>query len=532
MSNKLARDNSKKIKQSPAAEVAINMLEYVICVLGIAIGLLVPLYLKNGYHGVGDCKFELYKWILILGAGCAGFALIVTLLLSDFKISIAWNRTDLFVGLFLVFAFFSAVAGGNFSDCMRGYSGWYMGFLSLLSFAFLYVIFSKYGKYYKAVLAVILCTALLTYIIGILHRLMIDPIGVYGLNTAEEIADSYKNQFLSTLGQASWYSGYVCTILPLGIGLFYAGEKKWHRITAMIFTLIGFMTMITQNSDSAYSAMIGFMLVFFAVSVDSSTKFLRFFEIVVLFFTSTRVMNILYIIHPNDRLKLDSLSNFLLFHPLIWGIWVLVLLLCILLWWCDQKGLYSKKVMHFIRWSVFIIAGVVLISVILILVLGAKQKLPPALANLADKVPYLKWSDKWGNGRGQTWAFSAKMYGDMDLFHKLFGVGPDGYAPYAYNLYQERLQEMWGSRTLTNAHNEWLNSLINYGLAGVVIYLGIFVSAFRRFIMACKDNPYIVGFAACIVSYACHNLFCYQTVCCTPFIFILIGIGCYIIREK
>ena len=40
-----------------------------------------------------------------------------------------------------------------------------------------------------------------------------------------------------------------------------------------------------------------------------------------------------------------------------------------------------------------------------------------------------------------------------------------------------------------------------------------------------KENPVMLAFALCITGYACHNIFCYQQVCCTPFLFIALGIG-------
>ena len=69
MSNKLA-SNKKANKQSKQAEaetieISRNILEYIVAILVIAVVVLVPLYLKNGYHGVGDCKYELYRGIMI-----------------------------------------------------------------------------------------------------------------------------------------------------------------------------------------------------------------------------------------------------------------------------------------------------------------------------------------------------------------------------------------------------------------------------------------------------------------------------------
>ena len=52
------------------------------------------------------------------------------------------------------------------------------------------------------------------------------------------------------------------------------------------------------------------------------------------------------------------------------------------------------------------------------------------------------------------------------------------------------------------------------------------------FIKNVKKEPILICFTTTIVSYMCHNFFCYQTVCCTPFVFILIGIGAYICRKS
>ena len=44
--------------------------------------------------------------------------------------------------------------------------------------------------------------------------------------------------------------------------------------------------------------------------------------------------------------------------------------------------------------------------------------------------------------------------------------------------------------------------------------------------------PVMAGFIACIVSYMSHNFFCYQQICCTPFLFLIIGAGMYLIRRR
>lgn len=530
MSNKLAGAKKNSKKENTGLEIACGVLEYAIMSIGIAISVLVPLYLKDGYHGVGDCKYELYKWIMIPGTIVVFFFLVLCLCQGGF--SSFWQKkfhiTDKFVVAFLFFTIVSAIAGGNFGACITGYKGWYMGILSMFTFGILYFLFAKGGKYYKAVLISLLATSFITYVIGILHRLMIDVIGTYYLGTSQEIADSYKNQFLSTLGQASWYSSFVCTVFPLGLSVFWFAKNKKMRIVFGIFSLVGSMTLVTQNSDSAYIAMVGFFLVLFWFSAPDPERMRRFFEVLVLFLGATRIMYLLLLIHPNDRLALDTISSFMVFSNWMWvGLLIAVALWCLTCRICERNA-YPVKAMKVVRVGLLVLLFIFVIAAIVILILSAKGMVPAALAVLTEKIPYMTWSDNWGNGRGRTWAFSIQMYQDMDFIRKLFGVGPDGFAPYAYELYAGRLEEMWGSRTLTNAHNEWLNALINFGIIGTVTYMGIFVSACRQMSKVQKEEPILVGIIASVVSYMCHNLFCYQTVCCTPFVFMLMGIGVYL----
>ena len=87
------------------------------------------------------------------------------------------------------------------------------------------------------------------------------------------------------------------------------------------------------------------------------------------------------------------------------------------------------------------------------------------------------------------------------------------------------LHSLWGSVRLTNAHNEYLNSLFCYGLVGVTAWLSVLIGGIVYFYKKAKENPVMLAFALCITGYACHNIFCYQQVCCTPFLFIALGIG-------
>ena len=536
MSNKLTGKSNKKqnVEEQSGAGIAKNLIEYLISVMCIALSILIPLYLKDGYHGVGDCKYEAYKWVMIISVSLIGFFALLYLVMSSGKMNIKFGLTEYLCIAFLALVFLSSVGSGYFKECMTGYSGWYIGFFVLASFMFLMFVVKNGGTFYKSTIGIMLGTAFITFAIAILHRLMIDVIGTYGLGTAAEIEDKYKNQFLSTLGQASWYSGFLCTVLPLGIAFFCFSEKMMIRILSGIFVGAGFMSLVTQNSDSAYFALIGFFFVFFWYCIVDAKKMERFLLLFVLFMVSTRLMKLLFMVHPNPILELDPIGNIIINNNSMWIVTIVAFVFWGIAYFYGKadKQMYPVEIMKKVRLVALGLLMFVLLAAVVILVWGTKGTLPDALVKMTEKVPYLVWYDNWGNGRGRTWAFTVQMYKDMDIWHKLFGAGPDGYAHYAYALYEDRLADMWANRTLTNAHNEWLNAFINYGLFGAVAYIGIFISVFCTIIKKWKNESILCGIIACVVSYMCHNFFCYQTVCCTPFIFMIMGIGLYICQKS
>lgn len=90
----------------------------------------------------------------------------------------------------------------------------------------------------------------ITFILGILNRFGVDPLGMY-----KGIRSSYQILFLSTIGQATWYSSYVCTVFAIGLCIFFTAENNKIRIASGLYCVLGFMTLVTQNSDSAFASL-------------------------------------------------------------------------------------------------------------------------------------------------------------------------------------------------------------------------------------------------------------------------------------
>ena len=123
----------------------------------------------------------------------------------------------------------------------------------------------------------------------------------------------------------------------------------------------------------------------------------------------------------------------------------------------------------------------------------------------------------------------------MNFFEKLVGLGPDSFA---YGVYREgssaieMVRDTFGNSRLTNAHNEWITVLVNTGVFGLAAYLGMFLSKTVRYINKGISLTMTFACGLTLVGYMSNNLFSFQQVLNGPFIFIMMGIGEAIVREK
>ena len=154
-------------------------------------------------------------------------------------------------------------------------------------------------------------------------------------------------------------------------------------------------------------------------------------------------------------------------------------------------------------------------------------------------IPYLMENslflldEKWGNGRGIIFKISFELFDRMSPLQKLFGVGADGFSAFAYSIpeMQAYLQSYFGESILTNAHCEIITNLINLGILGTVLYLGVFVSFVARCMKKGEKNPYLYMPAVCVICYFANNLISFAQILNIPFLFLILGIGEYYLRR-
>lgn len=536
-----------------------------------------PLYVIDKYYDIGAYKFSFFQGTstlflvpgAVLGVLCQAGELIlsgkdrrhIAQGASREAGGAAWQKgfscLDAGVCLYFGASLLSFLLSDFKQEAWKGADGWNMGLKTQLLMLAAYYVLSRFfpwkgadgrivpGRYLKLVSGGAFLGAGLTFLLGILHRFGVDPLGMY-----DGIDSSYQLLFLSTIGQATWYSSYVCTVLPLGVCLFWcmgqAGGKgmalkpkaeRRLRLAAGIYCVLGFMTVVTQNSDSAFAAMALMFLGLFVVSCASPQRMEAFLETWILCAASFKAVGFLQWGFADRAMELGRLSMAFSRGAASWGMLLIGTICYILLlrWEARTENFeqrWPKVGCRLSKAALGISAGGIALAVLIIL--GNTTGTLERLFGFASSNQYLLFDDKWGSNRGFTWKTAAEIYGKMPFIKKLFGAGPDCFTAYSYSIpeYAQRLNDYWKPNVLTNAHNEFLNLLICIGLIGLVCFLILLGSALKRLGREGVRRPLVLAGFLAVCAYAAHNFFCYQQVCCTPFLFLILGLSEGLARKR
>lgn len=507
-----------------------------------------PFYVKNGYSDIGNEKFQFYKYITM---GSLGLIVPLALLCIFFRIR-DWRRGKASgsdgmayaaggIGAFGKFRFTLtdwAVAGYGIAVVLSyicsefkekglwGEKGWNMGLLTQLAFVLFYFLLAFFWEYEENLLAAFVAASSAVFLLGVLNRFSVYPIDMHGTDSG----------FISTLGNINWYCGYWAVLFPLSFVLYWCTEKLWLRLAALAATAIGIATGVSQGSNSAVIVFAGIYLCVFCLSVKKVERMKRFLELVILFCAVCQGLRGWRILRPDGfNFYSGTLSDWITMSKVtLFGLIPAVIayfLLCI----AEKRKRVDMKRLKALR-QIAILGAVVVVGVyVLLLILNSKAGGIRFMGNLSALV----FNEQWGNARGATWAAGVEVYKNMHGWNKLFGVGPDCFAMYLYTLpdLAERMMNQFNGARLTNAHNEWLTVLVNQGILGMVSYGGIFVSAFMRYLCygekaSGERKRYLYVFAIGAFVYTIHNMVSFQQILSTPFMFLILGMGEALAKEK
>lgn len=511
-------------------KLAVRTGNYILKIYFIMLMIIYPFYMQDGYREIGAVKYFFFRKLSLLVMGIMAPVVIIIFLCSR-KVQGHKNKpvmehcrrlsvTDLFAYGYLLIVLISYIFTKFRGEALWGADGWYMGVVSQLIFIFIYFMFSRYFRWNNDMLYVVLGSSGLVFLLGILNRYSIYPIPI----------SVTAPGFISTLGNINWFCGYWSVFAPLGIMLYWNSRGDWQRFAAGVYVAICFISGMTQGSRSAYLALAGIFVLLFCLSFQENQKMYHFLEICGLFALSGQIARLMRYMPGFTMNYEDELGSIFTDTELTLYIGAAILALYLLFHYLtEHKGCMIVRYNILRRCVMVMIVAVLLIYIFLTTV---NTCIPGGITGLADKQAFL-FNDKWGNSRGITWICGMLAYRDMTPIQKLVGVGPDCFAEYVYGIPEltGRIYMAFGDSRLTNAHNEWITMLVNLGALGAICYVGIFVSAFIRFLKKTPEKTFLYLCAASVLAYMVHNVVSFQQVLNTPFVFLIMGIGEGILRE-
>ena len=326
---------------------------------------------------------------------------------------------------------------------------------------------------------------------------------------------------ISTIGNINWFCGYAGVTIAIPLSGYLYGGRSWRQLALYPVSAAGLTLLVIQGCDTGIvvAAVCFGICVLLGISnrsVMRRTLFLAagvsmllpiYGRIVTLM--GTEALKAL----PADGIGIDRL---------LWNGWWMIGAVCLLL------GIFTEKAAralcaeegrrHRIRIGIAVFTGVLVLAALAVGVLFFVRR--------------SRGGEPWGSGRGVLWKLAIKGFLQNDFVGKLFGVGPDCFAEYVYSTFPPEelltLGGRWAGAVYANAHNEWLNHLVNLGIMGTGCYLAVFAAGIVRCRKAAlrqggEKRIAVAGILA-ILLYGVVSCTCFQQCLSTPLLFAVLGL--------
>lgn len=491
--------------------------------------ILFPLAIHHGYTDILTVKTNIF-YIL---TGSYLFLMCIYFLTreshTEKKFWDSKSVSDFFALGFLVTAVISWLCNGNKKEQFFGTYGRNMGLLAVICCVLLYLTVRATLQFKQYVINGILAAGMVVCSLAVINHLGFDPLSAY-------VGFEADTKFLSTLGNRNTLAAYIALLLPFGMTLFMVGKQWKSKIYYGIFCFIGFLGMTAADSDSAYLVTGVTFLVLLLLAKGAEEGFylitlVSVYSVAELLFVLLRKIrgkeSCLYLHGGLPEMLLDVRINLALL------VITLILLLTGYMLWKQKK---DAKV--FWKWFRIVILSVtaVLVAglVIFMIYVNVAWTKHEAKEQLGALYSYLYFSNAWGTKRLRIWRAALEIYMRMSIPKKLIGVGPAGFyfASQTY-LSAEELAVFTKQGQLIDAHNEYLQYLVTYGIAGAILFIGFLFTTVRYLFKVGKEKPYVLAFAMSGVGFLVQAVVNNAHIYIDPLAVVLLAMGmCYAYQKN
>lgn len=476
----------------------------IICQIYMAAVLVVlPLYYipGNGYYKLGDSKYYLYRNVALI---CLVVCIAVTA--ADRLIHRQWKSNGKRSGVTIAVCYYgfcailSALASPYGRTAWTGEREWYMGAVTVCLMVGGFLLAATYAGQCRQMLYLGEAAFAVVTWIGLLQKLGYDPLG---LLKGYVVGDWEYTHMLSTLGNNNWLSGYYSVMLPLSLVLFQRTVERQRRAETLVFGICSASAVILlflQGSDGGVMIACVALWVCFWLNREKALLWKPLLLLLTAVCAGMRLWGKgMQSLGTYEILLQDGISK----KMAAWQGWIPLAAVCLV--FCGIHYILPKNKKK-------ILQNTVLYGSLLVVIGGVKWY-----------IHHLWGIDftEWGNRRGMLWQMAWKGFCEGNLRQKLLGAGPDCFASYLAQLWPGGTvifdKGYFAGSVFTNAHNEWLTTLIDMGLAGTAAYGAVFVTALRKY----RRNS--LGILL-LCTYGIHSLISFQQVLNAPLFFLLLGV--------
>ena len=506
------------MKKQSARERYIGYWSLCYCVVML---LCFPLFFHNSYIDILEAKtgfFYVITGIYLIGIVGGSIFLLIHQKKKEgtqkkrIKI-IKWSPTDYFAVLFVIASLVSMLMADYKENVFWGIEGKLFGVFALLLCCGIYMALSHYFQWNTIFFWSCLFGVGSVSVLSVCNRFGMDPLCMYDKIDSTQIKD-----YISTIGQINIVSNYLCIFVPLLMGLFFFTKTKTSKILYGSGTILGIMAGVCTNSDSFFLGMLMAYFYFWYFAFDSKEKLCDF---VLLGSMGTGALWMLNILNGWCQYPIECRNLQMILVSYVPSVfWLICLLIFVFLWIGIKKKMPDRMegALKKGRRILFSLLGVVFLAGIGVIIYGNMTggTIFPSFIR-----EYFIFDDTWGTNRGYVWKRTVKLFGELPLFQKLFGVGPGNFELFFEEYFINSMASF--GYYFQDAHNEFLQFLVTTGIVGAIGYFGMLITS----VLNCMKEKETIKkvFAIVFLVWIVQGMVNNPIVFTTPYLFLFMGIN-------
>ena len=469
-----------------------------------AVFLIHPLVFSNYYFNITETKQAFF----LIASGLYLLLLLFARIALPPDFGVAREKSRLHPAAVALFALFAvSLVGGLLSrypgEVFFGENNRYQGLLTLFCYAFLVFALSRREIDLKWPERAFLLGACIVSLFGVLHHYGIDPLGF-----TTNLRASDRGRFLSTIGNADFYAGYIVLAFCVSLGFFLRARKRWTRtLSVLVLAIVSFGTLVAGSDSAALGLLAAFA--FIPILLFSDYLSLRRLPLGwAVFFLCAFVFGLLSSVWTS----VTYLSAF--FTALRRPVVSLVLTGVSLALWLALARVSPERISRAKRpYTVTLSCALLAGAIALVMLNTLLRELP-----LGPLERYVHFSESWGTDRGKIWTLVLRVYARLPFAQQLFGASSGAL------FHADAVSPLFADAGLDTAHNEYLQYLVTNGALGLLCYLTALGFAVWSGIRRSQSNPLCRGLTLAVVAYAVQAAVNIAQPMTTPLFIVLLGV--------